>query len=328
MTPTDTPPETTNGHIPHALPVTPAIAGDAEERDIPIDETGPAPDQPRKYFDPERDEEMQAGLQEFGQINAILVYLSQEPPNYRIIAGERRWRAAKALGWKTIRARVLKEVPDDARRRLLMIVDNEQRVDLSAIERGLIYRDYMTRYGLTATAFSRQIGKSIAAITRDVKLAQCLTPPALMDRVQAGTLPPSIAQELRSLPDDDARLAIASQYPQPLKSRAEVIAAIKSVKNGHSISATSGFNCEEGGIKFAISWASGTADAQALTQVENALRIVLKDLAAQKHRGVAHWRNFLQKKAQASKKAAALAEAQRDLANVANPTPERSTPNA
>lgn len=252
-------PASTNGPAPlAALPARerspgfdPAV-GDAEERTVPVVETDPPPNQPRKEFDPERDEELKASLHEHGQLNAIIVYRDPATRRYCIIAGERRWRAAKALGWTTIRARILTEPPDEAKCRFLMLVDNDSRTDLSDIERGVAYAEIISLTGCSARELAQKVGKNVSTVTRAVQRAQGLSV-YLRERVQAGTLPPSIAQELLALPSDDARHAIARQYPDPLKTRAEVIAAVKAAKSGHSAAAPSGFSCEECGVKIALS---------------------------------------------------------------------------
>src|SRR5579884_974247 len=146
-----------SGHTSEAIRIAPATAGDAEERDIPVAEIGPEPDQPRKYFDEERDKELEDSIREHGQLNAIIVYLTTVPPRYRLLAGERRWRIFRRLGKATIRARVLKEPPDDGKRRELMLIDNELRQDLTDIERGLAYLDFMTRTGCTASALAQKV---------------------------------------------------------------------------------------------------------------------------------------------------------------------------
>jgi ParB/RepB/Spo0J family partition protein len=303
----------------------PAPAGDGVLRQIPLDEIDEHPRETRKYSDPERDEELKASLREHGLQNAIIVYPDPETKRYRRVAGGRRCRAAKALGWKTILARILPEVPDEAETSLLIWIDNDQRQNLSDIERGIASLDVMTRNGWTASALAQKLGKPITAITRPLNLVKKL--PEDVRALVGPQLPPSVAQLLTSLPDDDSKRRFAALYTSGQITTGQALAAaIKAAKNGHTTSPTSGFSCEEGGVKIAITW-TGNADAQGLSNVENTLRTLLKDLASQKHRGLTHWKNFLDKKAKAARKAADLAEAQKALAHVSNPPPERSTTN-
>jgi ParB/RepB/Spo0J family partition protein len=312
---------TSQGSTDKPVPISPASDTGAEERLIPVADTGPDPvtGQPRKSFDEERDKELEASIREHGQLNAIIVYLSTVPPRYRLIAGERRWRVFRRLGRETIRARVLREVPDEAKRRELMLIDNDQRQDLEDIERGMAYREYMTRTGCTASALAQKLGKQhVSSVTRPIALILKL--PEDVREAIGPQLPPSVAGLLTSLPDDDTKRHFAGLYREgKIKTGKELAAAIRAARNGQAAGGTAGFTVVEAGIRIACTWNSGGADAQALTAVENALRVVLKDLGGQKHRGLEHWKKFLEKKAKA-------VAAQNELAGLANPTPSAPPP--
>ena len=134
--------------------------------------------------------------------------------------------------------------------------------------------------------------------------------------IRSGKLPPAAARLLTAKNlDDDAKLRFAALYCEgKVKTAAELAAAIK---NGNAAPEPAGFTCEESDIKIAVSWTNGALGAspgQALDAVENALRIVLKDLAGQKKHGLSHWKTFLEKKKAHAKKAAELAAAQNELA--------------
>ena len=303
-----------NGQIlPQAVPV---AGGDAEEREIPVAEIGPDPGQPRKYFDPERDKELEASLREHGQLNAIIVYLAAEAPRYRLIAGERRWRAFQRIGKETIRARVLKARPDAARCSLLMLVDNEQRQDLHDIERGDAYLAHLTLTGCTASALAQKVGKHVSTVTRAVALVKKL--PEDLRGLIGQRLPPSVAQLLTALPNDEEKRRYASLYIEgKIKSGDELAAAIRAARNGQATGVTACFACQESGVKIAVTWTTGAAGAspgQALAAAENALKIVLKDIREQGHRGLEKFKDFLSKKARTAKKAGELAAAQNELA--------------
>ncbi len=314
MTTHELPPKP-NGHIPEAIPIAPSPAGDAEEREIPVAEIDREPDQPRKSFDEQRDKELEASIREHGQLNAIIVYRIPETGRYRIIAGERRWRAFQRLGKTTIRARVLKEPPDEAKRRELMLIDNDQRQDLSDIERGVAYLDFTTRAGCTASALAQKIGKNVSTVTRAIALVRKL--PEDLRAAIGPELPASVAQMLTPLPDDDAKRHFAGLYREgKVKSGDELAAAIRAARNGQAAGGMVGFTCEESGVKIAVSWTSGVPGAspeQALAAAENALKVVLKDLREQGHRGLEKFKDFLIKKARAAKQAEELAAAQNAL---------------
>lgn len=309
-----------NGQAPPpAIPaaVTAALVCDAEEREVVVANIDPK-DNARKYFDPEQLNALADNIAVHGLLNALIIYLPPESGRFRLIAGERRLRAVQLLGWKTVRCRVLKEPPDESKRRELALIDNVHREGLSDIELGLEVLGHITQTGSTATALAQKIGKHVSTLTRAMQLAQKL-PGDLHDLIRSGKLPPFAARHLTHLPDDDSKRRFAALYCEgKVKTAAELAAAIKS-GNGTAAATQAGFSCEESGVRIAVLW-NGNSDTQALTQVENALRIVLKDLAGQKQRGVEHFKTFLEKKAKAAKKAAELKAAQDALAGLANPT--------
>lgn len=110
-----------------------------DTRLIPLSQIDPNPDQPRKNIDPASLEELKASLQERGLINAISL---QDMGNgrYRLIAGERRFRAAQALGWGEIDARIWPQALPVQELELLALVENVQRKDLSPIELANSYK--------------------------------------------------------------------------------------------------------------------------------------------------------------------------------------------
>jgi ParB family chromosome partitioning protein len=309
---THDPPARANG--PASIPVALPAARDVAESEITVVQIEPE-DNSRKLFDPEQLRALADSIATHGLLNAVIVYRRPDSDRFALLAGERRWRAVQLLGWQTIRARVLGEPPDEAKRCELMLIDNEQRVDLSDIERGKAYLDFMTRTGCTASALAQKVGKHVSTVTRAVKLVEKL-PPDLRDAI-GPQLPPRVALLLTPLPTDEAKRHYAALYREgKVKSGAELAAAIKG-GNGQPEGSTAGFTAEEGGVRVAVTWAAGTAgatSAQALAAAENALRAVIKDLREQGHRGLASFRTFLEKKARAAKKAAEAEAARTALA--------------
>lgn len=299
-----------NGPIPEAIPVVPDAVADAVEREIPLAEIAPDPNQPRQYFNEDEIQALADSLAADGQQNAGIVYRDPDTGRYTLVAGERRWRALQCLGKKTMRVRVLTEPPDKVQCSRLRLLDNELQKQLTRLEKGFAYDSHLALVGCTASALAQTLGTSVSTVTRAIKDAQRLCP-ALKERFRAGTLPPDIAEELLALPGD-AQRAIAQQYPNPLKTKAEVRTAVRGYKHGNGLAAggTAGFLAEESGVRIACTWSGGDADAQVLANVENALRVVLKDLAGQKHRGLEHWKTFLAKKKNHALKSAALKAAQ------------------
>jgi ParB/RepB/Spo0J family partition protein len=279
-------------------------------------------DNPRKQDDPEQDRALAKTMATHGHLNPVTVYLDPKTQRFKLVGGgRRRCRAARLNGWKTIRAFVLNEAPDEVTRRELALIENEQRLGLSEIERGKAFDDEMSLTGCTASALAEKLGKSVSTITRAVALIRKL--PADLREAIGPRFPPSVAQLLTSLPDDDAKRHFAALYREgKFKSGAELATAIRAAKNGQTLSSTAGFTCEENGVRIAVIWTAGvseTSSGQPLAAVEQALKTVLKDLHEHGHRGLERLKQFLSKKAHAVKKTAELAAAKDALARHANP---------
>jgi ParB/RepB/Spo0J family partition protein len=313
-----------NGHappqaVPAALTAAIAAADDAEEMNVLLAHIDPDPDQPRKYFSDEDLHALVDSLATHGQQVAGIAYRDPETGRYRIIEGERRFRALLRLGAKTMRLRVFKQPPDQLKRSQLQLISFDQHKDLTLVERDMAYEDHITRVGGTATALAQVVGKSISAVTRAIQRAQAIAP-ALKERFRAGTLPPEILEELATLPGD-AQLALAEQYPNTLRNKAEVKAAVRAARDGQAAAGASSFTCQdqEADVKISVSFSG-----QDLSRVEAVVRQLAKDLGANSYRGLEKFKEFLNKKARAAKKAIELKAAQEALAGLTNPAPERN----
>ncbi len=181
------------GPVAAAVPAAEAAPGAAEEREVPVADIDPD-DNARKHFDAEQTRALADNIAAHGLLNAVIIYRHPQSGRFRLVAGERRWRAVHLLGWKTVRARVLTEPPNDATRRELALIDNEQRQDLSDIERGLAYLGYMTATGSTASALANKLGKHVSTVT-----LRCADRPEVAPR-HAGTGSERQAAALRRPP--------------------------------------------------------------------------------------------------------------------------------
>jgi len=137
-----------------ALTQAPAIPGRSLLM-LPIEAVERNPDQPRKRFDEAQLEELAASIREHGVVEPILV--RQVAGSYRILAGERRWRAAARAGLKEIPA-VIREASDREAFELAL-VENLQRADLNAIEEAEAYEVLLTDHALTQEEIARRVGK-------------------------------------------------------------------------------------------------------------------------------------------------------------------------
>ena len=115
-------------------------------KEINIDEITTAPHQPRQLFDPEKLAELAASIKEHGVIQPVVVRPLQAG-GYELIAGERRWRACKTLGYRKIPA-VVKEYRD-MEASAVSLIENVQREDLNPLEEALAYHQLMDNFDLT-----------------------------------------------------------------------------------------------------------------------------------------------------------------------------------
>ena len=122
--------------------------------------------QPRKKFDEEALTELSESMKKFGVLQPLLVKKSGE--FYEIIAGERRWRAAKLAGLKEIPV-IIKEI-EDKEAAEIAVIENIQREDLSPIEEALAYRRLITEFGLTQEEVAERVSKNRSTITNSLRL--------------------------------------------------------------------------------------------------------------------------------------------------------------
>ena len=173
--------------------------------EIKIIDIEPNSSQPRKDFDQERLAELSESIRQYGVLSPILV---QESDNgyYRIIAGERRWRASKLAGLKTIPAIIKKS--ENLQVFELALIENLQREDLNPIEAALGYRRLMTEYGLTQEQVSEKMSKSRSGIANSLRLLNL--PEEVIGMVECGDLSVGHAKVLLAI-TDSAKLTVLAK---------------------------------------------------------------------------------------------------------------------
>jgi ParB family chromosome partitioning protein len=143
-------------------------------REIPIDRISPSPSQPRQRFDAEELGELAASIRQHGVLQPVVVL--RDDGNYVLIAGERRWRAARIAGLASVPA-VIKDA-SAAEALELALIENVQRADLSPLEEAAAYRQLIEEHALTQEQVANRVGKSRAAVTNRLRLLS-LPPRAL-----------------------------------------------------------------------------------------------------------------------------------------------------
>ncbi|MCG8477752.1 MAG: ParB/RepB/Spo0J family partition protein [Spirochaetales bacterium] len=163
---------------------------------LPIDRLKPNPDQPRKVFTPESLAELARSIEERGIIQPILAE-EQSDGDYLIIAGERRYRAAKMAGLTVVP--ILPGLFSDDEKLEIALIENIQRQDLTPIEEARAYRDLMERSGSSQEELARRLGKSRPAVANSLRLLRL--PESVQDQVNRGTLSGGHARTLLSIED-------------------------------------------------------------------------------------------------------------------------------
>ena len=141
--------------------------GSSAINEISLDLISPNPDQPRTDFDSEALEELAVSISEIGIVQPISLRKTG-PDSYQIIAGERRYRAARIAGLKTVPAYI--RTATDAELTEMALIENIQREDLNAIEIALTFRKLIDQYGLTQNRLSERIGKKRTTIANFLRL--------------------------------------------------------------------------------------------------------------------------------------------------------------
>ena len=175
-----------------------------EQTSLPIGKIEPKKDQPRQQFDKDSLAELSESIRKYGLIQPITVR-SLDDGYYQIIAGERRWRAAREAGLDEIPVRILNV--DDRTAMELTLVENLQREDLNPIEEAQGYRTLMTEYGLTQEETASAVGRSRPSIDNALRLLNLA--PSVLKMVGNGEISPGHGRALIPLSDEKVQWNVA-----------------------------------------------------------------------------------------------------------------------
>ena len=174
-------------------------ADDASASTLPLREIEPDPDQPRKRFDEDALNQLADSIAENGLLQPIAVRPKKLGTGYIIIAGERRWRAARLAGLDEVPV-IIKDVTDE-QAAALALIENLQREDLDPIEVAEGCHQLIDRYGLTQESAARRLGKSRSAVANSLRLLAL--PEDVRRKVSAGILSAGHAKVLLGLPTQE-----------------------------------------------------------------------------------------------------------------------------
>jgi ParB family chromosome partitioning protein len=181
----------------------PSGSGTQGLQDVAVDRIEPNPEQPRQRFERSALDELAASIRDHGIVQPLVVAAVGDD-RYRIIVGERRWRAAQIAGLERVPV-VVKDISD--RQTLeLALIENVQRADLNPLEEAQAYQRLIQDFGLTQAEVGQQVGKSRVAITNTMRLL--LLPEAAKKSVVEGRITEGHARALLGLTDRQAQLAL------------------------------------------------------------------------------------------------------------------------
>jgi ParB family chromosome partitioning protein len=183
-----------------------AAEGRSGYRTVPVARIAPNPLQPRREFTEEQLGELEASIRENGLLQPLVVRpataLSPAGAEWELVAGERRWRAVRRLGWSEVPV-VVREI-DDRTLLVLAIVENVQREDLSPLEEAEGYRRLLEDFGYTQKEVAETVGKDRSTVANLLRLLQL--PASVQRMVGEGSLSMGHARALLGL-DDERRIA-------------------------------------------------------------------------------------------------------------------------
>ncbi|MGI9641908.1 MAG: ParB/RepB/Spo0J family partition protein [Acidimicrobiia bacterium] len=173
---------------------------------IPVDLVDPNPNQPRTEFDAVAIDELAASIDAVGLLQPVVVRASED--RYLLVAGERRLRAVKQLGWDDVAA-VIREDTDEATNLTEALVENLQREDLTPLEEAAAYQELLEEYGMTHEQVADRVGKSRSAVSNTLRLLQL--PVGIQAILASGGISAGHARALLGAEDEAYALHIAER---------------------------------------------------------------------------------------------------------------------
>ena len=173
---------------------------------LPIYKVEPNPDQPRQDFDEVELQNLADSIAEHGIIQPLTVR-ETGMGYYQIIAGERRWRAARLANLSEVPVVIIEA--DDKKAMELALIENLQRQDLNPVEEALGYRSLMEDYGLTQEEASRRVGKSRPAVANSLRLLGLC--PEVLEKLRKGELSAGHARAILQLKTEKKQMAAAQK---------------------------------------------------------------------------------------------------------------------
>ena len=204
--------------------------GSSTINEIDVARIVPNPNQPRRDFDEESLQELAGSIAEIGIVQPITLR-KMDDGTFQIIAGERRWRASKQAGLRTIPAYI--RTADDENMMEVALIENIQREDLNAVEIALAYQHLIEQYGLTQEKLSERIGKNRTTITNYLRLLRLPAP--IQMALQNKEIDMGHARPLLALDNPTLQIKLFQQIIKEKLSVRKVEEMVKALTEGESV---------------------------------------------------------------------------------------------
>ena len=201
--------------------------GSSTINEVELDQISPNPNQPRRDFDQDSLRELADSIAEIGIVQPITLR-KMEDGTFQIIAGERRWRASKMAGLRTIPAYI--RTADDENVMEMALIENIQREDLNSVEIALAYQHLIEQYDLTQEKLSERIGKNRSTITNYLRL-----PAPIQMALQNKDIDMGHARALLALDNPTLQIKLFQQIIKEKLSVRKVEEMVKALTEGESV---------------------------------------------------------------------------------------------
>ena len=180
-------------------------SGDIPIRELDVGRIRPNPFQPRRQFQDDSLDELEASIRENGLLQPLVVRPSG--PDFELVAGERRWRVLTRLGWE--KAPTVVRPLSDEQMLVMALVENLQREDLGPLEEAVGYQQLVDGFGLTQKAVARRVGRDRSTVANALRLLTL--PAAVRDLLSEGALTAGHARAVLSVEGETEQIALARE---------------------------------------------------------------------------------------------------------------------
>jgi len=181
------------------------VTGEIPVRELEVGRIRPNPFQPRRQFPDGALDELEASVRENGLLQPLVVRPSGQ--DFELVAGERRWRVLKRLGWE--KAPTIVRPLSDEQMLVVALVENLQREDLGPLEEAIGYQQLIDGFGLTQKEVAKRVGRDRSTVANSLRLLSL--PAAVQDLVSAGELTAGHARAILSVEGEAEQVALARQ---------------------------------------------------------------------------------------------------------------------